>query len=127
MRWGMSEKQRLLDCCQCQPALRLTMQCKISLVFNTSQMISTRRWANPGWFVTPMIQKKFWNTLERRIHFIMAGKSRLVRDTNDTEKVWDYLGEKNPFHKGDSSLCNFATGETATKEVNVCDVKKIGQ
>ena len=55
------------------------------------------------------------------------GKSRLVRDTNDTEKVWDYLGEKNPFHNDDSSLCNIATGETATKEVNMCDVKQIGQ
>ena len=43
------------------------------------------------------------------------------------KKVWDYLGEKNPFHNGDSSLCNIATGETATKEVNVCDVKQIGQ
>ena len=55
------------------------------------------------------------------------GKSRQVHDTNDTEKVWDYLGEKNPFHNGDSSLCNIATGETAMKEVNVCDVKQIGQ
>ena len=55
------------------------------------------------------------------------GKSTQVRDTKDTEKVWDYLGEKNPFHNGDSSLCNIATGGTATKEVNVCDVKQIGQ
>ena len=52
--------------------LRLTMQCKISLVFNTSQVISTRRWANPGRSMTLMIQKKFGTTLERRIHFIMA-------------------------------------------------------
>ena len=44
------------------------------------------------------------------------GKARQVRDTNDTEKVWDYLGEKNPFHNGDSSLCNIATRGTATKE-----------
>ena len=55
------------------------------------------------------------------------GKSRQVRDTNDTEKVWDYLGEKNPFHNGSYHLCNIATGGTATKEVNVCDVKQIEQ
>ena len=55
------------------------------------------------------------------------GKSRQVRDTNDTEKVWEYLGKKYPFHNGDSSLCNIATGGTTTKEVNVCDVKQIGQ
>ena len=95
----MLEKQRLVGCCQCQPALRLTTQCKISLVFNTSQVISTWRWANPGRFMTPMIQKKFGTTLERRIHFIMA------------------------VHH----LCNTATGGTATKEVNVCDVKQIEQ
>ena len=35
----MSEKQRVVGCCQCQPALRLTMQCKISLVFNNDGQI----------------------------------------------------------------------------------------
>ena len=43
------------------------------------------------------------------------GKSRKVCDTSDTENVWVYLGKKNPFHNGDSSLCNIATGGTATK------------
>ena len=28
------------------------------------------------------------------------GKSRQVHDTSDTEKVWDYLGKKYPFHNG---------------------------
>ena len=55
------------------------------------------------------------------------GKSRQVRDTNDTEKVRDYLGKKYRFHNGDSSLCKIATGGTATKEVNVSDVKQTGQ
>ena len=55
------------------------------------------------------------------------GKSRQIHDTNDTDKVRDYLGERNPFHNEDSSLRNIATGVTATKEVNVCDVKQIGQ
>ena len=55
------------------------------------------------------------------------GKSRQICDTNDTEKVGNYLGERNPLHNEDSSLRNIATGVTTTKEVNVCDVKQIGQ
>ena len=55
------------------------------------------------------------------------GKSRQIRDTNDTDKFRDYLGERNPFHNEDSSLRNIVTGIAATKEVNVCDVKQIGQ
>ena len=96
MRWGMSEKQRLVGCCQCTE-VNYAMQDFTGVQYFTNDQ-----------------------------HKEM-GKSRLVRDTNDTEKVWDYLGEKNPFYNGDSSLCNIATGETATKEVNVCDVKQIGQ
>ena len=56
------------------------------------------------------------------------GHARQVRDTKDTEKVEKYIEERNPFQRNlDTSLFNIVTGVAAAKEVNVCDVKQIGQ
>ena len=55
------------------------------------------------------------------------GKSRQIRDTNDSEKIAAFFEARNPFNTDDSSLRNIATGVTASAGVNVCEAKRIGQ
>ena len=53
--------------------------------------------------------------------------SRQERDCADTEKITAYLEVRNPFEADDLSLRNIATGVTADDDVNVCEIKEVGQ
>ena len=37
-----------------------------------------------------------------------------------------FLEAGNPFETDDLSLCNISTGQTASKDVNVCQAKEVG-
>jgi hypothetical protein len=68
------------------------------------------------------IAKTLYETSEQHKE---EGKTRLVRDTKDTEKVIKRLQEVSPFTT-DSSLRNVVTGVTADSTVNVHNLYSIG-